>query len=99
MSTVMGDADATPPREEAAVRGALANQAPGPRHWWQGRAARRLFRHRLAMAGLVVLLLMCAMAAFSPLITGTDPNHGDLRLVRKPPQDGHWLGTDGAGRD
>jgi peptide/nickel transport system permease protein len=96
---VTSDADTTPPREGAAVRGALAGQAPGARHWWQGRAARRLVRHRLAMAGLVVLLFMCAMAVFSPVITGTDPNHGDLQMVRKPPQEGHWLGTDGAGRD
>lgn len=73
--------------------------APPPRRWWQTRAVRRFLRHRLAMAGLVVLLVMCLMAVCAPLISGADPNVGNLRLVRKGPQEGHWLGTDGAGRD
>ena len=28
-----------------------------------------------------------------------DPFQGNRRMIRKPPQEGHWLGTDGAGRD
>jgi peptide/nickel transport system permease protein len=50
------------------------------------------------MAGLTVLLLLVLMALLAPVIAG-DPNHGNLRLVRQGPQEGHWLGTDGAGRD
>lgn len=75
------------------------NQLAGPTRFWQRRAVRRFMRHRMAMAGLVVLLLLCLMAIFAPLIAGADPNQGSLRLVRKAPQAGHWLGTDGAGRD
>jgi peptide/nickel transport system permease protein len=99
MSAAMDDATPMPTERTRAEPGLLAARAERAPRWWQGRAARRFFRHRLAMAGLVVLLLLCAMAVFAPLITGVDPNHGDLRLVRKPPQEGHWLGTDGAGRD
>jgi len=69
-----------------------------PKHWWQGRAARRFFRHRLALIGLGILLVMVFIALAAPVIAG-DPYHGNLRLIRKPPQSGHWLGTDGAGRD
>ena len=74
-------------------------QLAAPTHWWQRRAVRRFMRHRMAMAGLIVLLLLCLMAIFAPLIAGADPNQGSLHLVRKAPQAGHWLGTDGAGRD
>src|SRR5262245_27443975 len=75
---------------------ALSAGAPlrGRRSAWN-----RFRRHRLAMAGLIFLLAVGLMAIFAPLVTGADPNTGDLRLVRKAPQEGHWLGTDGAGRD
>jgi peptide/nickel transport system permease protein len=67
--------------------------------FWQRRAVRRFMRHRMAMAGLIVLLVLILMAIFAPLIAGADPNLGSLRMIRKGPQAGHWLGTDGAGRD
>jgi peptide/nickel transport system permease protein len=87
------------PAESERVARANFGKLAAPTHWWQRRAVRRFMRHRMAMAGLVVLLLLCLMAIFAPLIAGADPNHGSLRLVRKAPQAGHWLGTDGAGRD
>ncbi len=70
-----------------------------PKHWWQGKAARRFFRHRLALIGLTILIVLAAIAIFAPWVSGADPYQGNLRLIRKPPQEGHWLGTDGAGRD
>src|SRR5215203_3801327 len=69
------------------------------KHWWQGRAARRFFRHRLAMIGLAILLVMMFIAVFAPWISGADPYHGNLRMIRRAPSAEHWLGTDGAGRD
>jgi peptide/nickel transport system permease protein len=69
------------------------------KHWWEGKAARRFFRHKLALIGMTILIAMALIAIFAPLIAGADPYQGNLRLIRKPPQDGHWLGTDGAGRD
>ncbi len=59
----------------------------------------RFRRHRLAMAGLIFLVAVGLMAILAPLVTGSSPYAADLKMVRKPPQAGHWLGTDGAGRD
>src|SRR6188472_598578 len=73
--------------------------ATGAKHWWQGRAARRFFRHRLALIGLGILLVMVFIAIFAPWISGADPYQGNLRMIRKAPSAEHWLGTDGAGRD
>jgi peptide/nickel transport system permease protein len=87
------------PADSERVARANFGKLAAPTHWWQRRAVRRFMRHRMAMAGLIVLVLLCLMAIFAPLIAGADPNHGSLRLVRKAPQAGHWLGTDGAGRD
>ena len=68
-------------------------------HWWNSRAARRFRRHRLASIGLAVLLVLIVMAVLAPLVAGQNPYAENLRLIRKPPQAGHPLGTDGVGRD
>ncbi|MDP4095267.1 ABC transporter permease [Paenibacillus sp. P96] len=49
-------------------------------------------------AGLVILCLLLVMAVFAPLIA----THGPQELtddLTVPPGSGHWLGTDGLGRD
>ena len=51
------------------------------------------------MAGLMFLVAVGLVAIFAPIVSFADPNAGELRMVRKPPQAGHVLGTDGAGRD
>ncbi|HZX07815.1 ABC transporter permease [Kribbella sp.] len=62
-------------------------------------AWRRFRAHRLAMAGLAVLLLLVLASALGPLLYRTDPNAVDPLLYRQPPGSGHPLGTDSAGRD
>lgn len=62
-------------------------------------AMRRFARHRLAVAGLAVLVLLALAATLLPLFLGIDPNAVDVTAVRRPPGDGHLLGTDAAGRD
>jgi peptide/nickel transport system permease protein len=62
-------------------------------------ALRRFLRHKLAIAGLVVLVLVVLVTVFAPLLTGYDPTKVDLSHVRKPPSADHLLGTDGSGRD
>lgn len=62
-------------------------------------AVRRFRRHRLALAGLVVLALLALAAVVLPFILSTDPNAVDAAAIRRPPGDGHLLGTDSAGRD
>ena len=63
------------------------------------RAMRRFFRHRLAMFGLVVLIIMALAAILAPVVAPYDPAAQDLVNFRQPPSATHWLGTDGFGRD
>jgi len=59
----------------------------------------RFRRHRLALLGLGVLVLLGVVAIFAPVLAGYDPNRGDLTQLRAPPSARHLLGTDSAGRD
>ena len=62
-------------------------------------AWRRFRRHKLAVTGLVVLIILCLSAILAPWIARYDPNKIDLRNRREPPSLQHWLGTDETGRD
>jgi peptide/nickel transport system permease protein len=59
----------------------------------------RFRRHRIAMAGLVVLVILTIGAIGAPVIARQDPYKVDLSSYRKPPNRSHILGTDAAGRD
>lgn len=59
----------------------------------------RFFRHRLALIGTTLLLLLATLSIAAPLIVRHDPYTTDLRAYRKPPSKEHLLGTDSAGRD
>ena len=72
---------------------AASDVRPGPTFW------SRFSRHRLATIGLAVLVLLALAAIFAPLLSQYKPNAVDLSAYRKGPGDGHWLGTDAAGRD
>jgi peptide/nickel transport system permease protein len=63
------------------------------------RRLRAFSRHRLAVAGLVVIVLFALMAIFAPLVATHDPNHVDLLASSKGPNREHLLGTDDIGRD
>lgn len=63
------------------------------------KARRRFFRHRLALAGLVILGVMVILAVFAPLFTRYPPNELNLAAMSQPPSAEHWLGTDTTGRD
>lgn len=60
---------------------------------------RRLRRHRLAMVGLTVLVLLILAAAFAPLMSSYDPDKVNLRERLQAPSGKHWMGTDELGRD
>src|SRR5579859_3866197 len=62
-------------------------------------AVRRFLRHRLAMIGLFVILLIAVISILAPLLAPFDPLKVDLAFFRKPPNSVHLLGTDSAGRD
>lgn len=60
---------------------------------------RRFVRHRLAMAGVVMLAVIVLAAVFAPLLTPYDPAEQDLFAITQPPSPAHPLGTDELGRD
>ena len=60
---------------------------------------RRLWRHKLGMLGLTMILLLLFVALFAPLLAGIDPAKTDLKLRNQPPSAEHLLGTDAIGRD
>jgi peptide/nickel transport system permease protein len=60
---------------------------------------RAFLRHRLAVAGLAVVLLIALAAIAAPLVATHDPDAVDLRATREEPNGAHLLGTDEIGRD
>ncbi|MGH9041674.1 MAG: ABC transporter permease [Acidimicrobiia bacterium] len=61
----------------------------------------RFLRHRLALAGLVVILVLVVIAFLGETLSGYDyrrPSAGDTGLSQGPSGE-HWFGTDAIGRD
>jgi peptide/nickel transport system permease protein len=63
------------------------------------RVVRRFSRHRLAVLGAAVILLLVLVAIFAPVIAGQDPYYQDYSALKQPPSREHILGTDALGRD
>jgi len=63
------------------------------------RALAALLRHRLAMFGLVVVVLFVAAALLAPWISPADPLATSWSAIRRAPSAAHWFGTDENGRD
>jgi peptide/nickel transport system permease protein len=60
---------------------------------------RRYRKDRLAMIGLVFVVLIFLVALLAPWISPQDPSGYDLSSVLQVPSAAHWLGTDDQGRD
>ncbi|MDO9131148.1 MAG: ABC transporter permease [Anaerolineales bacterium] len=61
---------------------------------------RRFRKHRMAMAGIVgVILLLIFIIAGSVIVPETKANEVDLRARLGTPSELHWMGTDSTGRD
>jgi len=59
-------------------------------------------RHKLALAGAVILCLLFAAALLADVISPYDPNRPDPQYAQgypQPPTAQHWFGTDELGRD
>lgn len=62
-------------------------------------AWKRLKRNRMAMIGMVIILLLIACAIFAPLIAPYDYEYQDYNAILQPPSGTHLMGTDNFGRD
>ncbi len=60
---------------------------------------RRIYRHNLALVGLIILIPMFLCALFAPFISVNDPYEPDLKNVLVSPSISHPFGTDTLGRD
>lgn len=56
-------------------------------------------RHRMALVGLFVLVILYLSAIFAPIVAPYDPDALDLTSLREPPSGKHLMGTDALGRD
>jgi peptide/nickel transport system permease protein len=63
------------------------------------RALRRFAQHKLAMFGLVIVIIFVAAAVFAPWIAPYDPLETSWSRLRQPPSWAHPFGTDENGRD
>src|SRR5574337_528522 len=59
----------------------------------------RFRRHRAAMIGVWLLVMLLALALAAPLLTSYDPERQNLAQALKPVSPAHPLGTDHLGRD
>ena len=77
---------------------AAETQARAPLSWsrifWQ-----RFRRNRLAVAGMVVLLILYGAMAFASQLAPYDPNQLLVGPTNAGPSAEHWMGTDHLGRD
>ena len=60
---------------------------------------RRFFKNRLAVLGLIILLVVVLIAIFAPLFAEHDPLKTNMLKVEQSPSKEHYLGTDSSGRD
>ena len=66
---------------------------------YAGLIARRFFRQKSAIAGLIVLAVMVLIAVVGPMVCPYDYTEPDFAAISVPPNAQHWFGTDGGGFD
>ncbi len=62
-------------------------------------AWRRLKKNRVAMVGMVILMIYVLLAVFAPILSKYSFSAMDGALVNAGPSAEHWLGCDSTGRD
>ena len=81
------------------VAGEASAQTIEPRERRWGTLWRRFKRNKLAVVGLVIVVIMVLTAVFAPLIAPSDPQAQDYALTLRPPGEGGLMGTDSLGSD
>lgn len=79
--------------EKKSTASAMVSESP-----WR-MAMRRFGRNRLALVGLVILLIMSLACIFGPMISPYNLYDYSVANKNKPPSSSHWFGTDKLGRD
>lgn len=87
------NATETSPITQIAQTPASSAQSPLRLFW------RRFRKHKMALAGMFVTLLITLLVTFAPFFTSHDPMKQNLLNRFQPPSAQHWLGTDDLGRD
>jgi len=59
----------------------------------------RFIKHKMALIGGAVTLLIIILVVFAPMLSNFDPMTQDLLNRFQPPSAEHWMGTDDLGRD
>lgn len=77
--------------------GELAQTSAAVPYWRS--TLRRFSQNKLAVAGLVVIILFYVVAIVAPLISRYDYSALQSGMRNTPPSLDHWLGTDRSGRD
>jgi ABC-type dipeptide/oligopeptide/nickel transport system permease subunit len=81
------------------VAGDATTQVVSPRQRRWATLWRRFRRNKLAVVGLVIVVIMVLTAVFAPLIAPSDPQAQDYALTLRPPGEGGLMGTDSLGSD
>lgn len=83
---------------EAGLPGMTEGYEPPVRTQWQ-MFRRRFLRHKLAVLGLLILVVLYAAVFTADWWVPQDPRAQDVLLGTTPPSSEHWFGTDQLGRD
>lgn len=83
---------------ESELRGVAGGYEPPVRSQWE-LFRRRFLRHKLAVFGLLVLMLLYLAVFTADWWVPQDPRSQDVLLGTTPPSAEHWFGTDQLGRD
>lgn len=78
---------------------AEAEEIYGPSVTYWKDAWRRLKKNKVAVFGIIVLVLLAVMAVFGPMMVKYDHAAIDLTNTNQWPDGVHWFGTDDVGRD
>lgn len=66
--------------------------------YWKD-AWRRFRQNKLAIAGVIIIILLGLMAFIGPHLTEYNYHENDLMKANESPSSEHWFGTDNLGRD
>ena len=80
-----------------AQSGHMLDEQPSRNYWVI--SLRRLFRKKIGVASLMIIVIMYGAGVLSPLVTPYDYNDQDLSRAKQGPSLSHPFGTDRLGRD